>query len=178
MDGFNTEVKEYRKKPVVITAYRTNEEMEIKTLEGTMKASVGDYIVTGVQGETYPVKPDIFNETYEEVTEEKTIDEYYSEWFELVEELSDKEIDLINLKETYNQKEFEIVYLDKTIDWKGLYGSAAEKVRKQHTTKELQALVDAKNDLQISIDYLKRRIEYIKSLTNMQMALIDAGVIE
>lgn len=30
-----------------------------------MKASVGDYIITGVHGEQYPCKPDIFEETYE-----------------------------------------------------------------------------------------------------------------
>ena len=32
-----------------------------------MKASVGDYIITGVHGEQYPCKPDIFKETYESV---------------------------------------------------------------------------------------------------------------
>ncbi len=40
---------------------------EIKTLEGTMKASAGDYIIRGVNGELYPCKADIFNKTYEEV---------------------------------------------------------------------------------------------------------------
>lgn len=38
---------------------------EIKTLEGTMKASAGDYIIRGVNGEIYPCKPDIFEKTYE-----------------------------------------------------------------------------------------------------------------
>ncbi len=32
-----------------------------------MKADKGDYVITEVKGERYPVKPDIFNETYEEV---------------------------------------------------------------------------------------------------------------
>lgn len=41
----------------------------INTLEGPMKASKGDYIIQGVQGEFYPCKPDIFAATYEEVTE-------------------------------------------------------------------------------------------------------------
>lgn len=35
-----------------------------------MKASVGDYIITGVHGEQYPCKPDIFEETYEPVVDE------------------------------------------------------------------------------------------------------------
>ena len=39
----------------------------IETLEGTMKASKNDYIIKGVKGEFYPCKPDIFEETYEEV---------------------------------------------------------------------------------------------------------------
>jgi hypothetical protein len=82
----------YRKKPVVIEAeqwdghhsipiiklgdgVRTeidrlgNTVLYIKTLEGCMKASVGDYIIRGVNGELYPCKPDIFMKTYEEVVE-------------------------------------------------------------------------------------------------------------
>lgn len=39
--------------------------MVIKTLEGEMKVSEGDYIIKGVHGEFYPCKPDIFSETYE-----------------------------------------------------------------------------------------------------------------
>jgi hypothetical protein len=38
----------------------------IETLEGNMKASLGDYIIKGVKGELYPCKPDIFAATYEE----------------------------------------------------------------------------------------------------------------
>lgn len=57
----------YRKKPVVIEAYQTDKELDIETLEGTMHTSVGDYIITGVNGEQYPCKPDIFEKTYEPV---------------------------------------------------------------------------------------------------------------
>ena len=39
----------------------------IKTLEGDLHASVGDYIIKGVNGEFYPCKPDIFKQTYEEI---------------------------------------------------------------------------------------------------------------
>lgn len=59
----------YRKKPVVVEAYQTDKEMIIHTLEGDMKASAGDYIITGVNGEQYPCKPDIFEKTYEKVEE-------------------------------------------------------------------------------------------------------------
>lgn len=76
----------YRKKPVEIEAilwngYNYDEIMElgeksiqrsgkdllIYTLEGTMRASIGDYIIKGVNEELYPCKPDIFNLTYEKV---------------------------------------------------------------------------------------------------------------
>lgn len=45
------------------------EYLEIPTLEGVMRADVGDWIIRGVQGEFYPCKPDIFAGTYEEVVE-------------------------------------------------------------------------------------------------------------
>lgn len=59
----------FRKKPVVIQAYQNTgkEPISIKTLEGTMRADVGDWIITGVKGEQYPCKPDIFEATYEKV---------------------------------------------------------------------------------------------------------------
>jgi len=41
--------------------------LDIPTLEGTMTASPGDWIIKGVQGEFYPCKPDIFDATYEAV---------------------------------------------------------------------------------------------------------------
>lgn len=37
----------------------------IETLEGTMRVDDGDYIIKGVQGEVYPCKPDIFEQTYD-----------------------------------------------------------------------------------------------------------------
>lgn len=40
----------------------------IQTLEGSMQASIGDYIIKGVKGEFYPCKPDIFEMTYDKVT--------------------------------------------------------------------------------------------------------------
>ena len=79
----------YRKKPVVIEAVqfdgtdescdwllpqlrdgsisRSFNKLYIKTLEGTMTADVGDWIIKGVNGEFYPCKPDIFAKTYEQV---------------------------------------------------------------------------------------------------------------
>lgn len=90
-----SEAKKYRKKPVVIEAmlvevgYKNLEDiiafvgkenvnpierrpdyiLKIKTFEGDMTVSYGDYIIKGVNGEFYPCKPDIFAKTYEEVVE-------------------------------------------------------------------------------------------------------------
>jgi hypothetical protein len=44
-------------------------ELYIETLEGNMLAQAGDWIIKGVKGEFYPCKPDIFEATYEGVTE-------------------------------------------------------------------------------------------------------------
>lgn len=90
-------MKQYRKKPVIIEAIqfiddvdrileiqefsggetirvdyknKYNPTLKINTLEGVMTASVGDYIIKGVQGELYPCKPDIFELTYEEIDNE------------------------------------------------------------------------------------------------------------
>ncbi len=39
----------------------------IPTLEGEMRADLGDWIIRGVKGEFYPCKPDIFEKSYEPV---------------------------------------------------------------------------------------------------------------
>lgn len=41
----------------------------VRTLEGTILADIGDWIIRGVAGEHYPCKPDIFDATYEQVEE-------------------------------------------------------------------------------------------------------------
>jgi hypothetical protein len=59
----------FRKKPVVIEAERLTERAEIKTLEGVMVGEPGDWLITGIAGEKYPCKDEIFRATYEPVTE-------------------------------------------------------------------------------------------------------------
>jgi hypothetical protein len=41
--------------------------LNIRTLEGIMRAAEGDYIIRGIKGELYPCKSDIFALTYDEV---------------------------------------------------------------------------------------------------------------
>lgn len=61
------ETRRYRKKPLIVEAYIATTEEYIETPNGTVKANIGDYIITDVKGEKYPCKPDVFHETYEEV---------------------------------------------------------------------------------------------------------------
>jgi hypothetical protein len=39
--------------------------LAVQTLEGSMRAGLGDWIIRGVKGEFYPCKPDVFEQTYE-----------------------------------------------------------------------------------------------------------------
>ena len=61
----------YRKKPVIIEAVQLTERIEIETLEGTMIGNPGDWLITGVAGEQYPCKDEIFQATYEKVPDEE-----------------------------------------------------------------------------------------------------------
>lgn len=58
-------MEKFVKKPVVVEAYQTDKDMYIQTLEGVMHAAPGDWIITGIRGEQYPCKPDVFERTYE-----------------------------------------------------------------------------------------------------------------
>lgn len=60
----------YRKKPVVIEAIQITRKMTVETLEGVMQGNPGDWLITGVKGEQYFCRNDIFQETYEKVEEE------------------------------------------------------------------------------------------------------------
>jgi hypothetical protein len=60
----------YRKKPIIIDAVQLTQPITIHTLEGDMRGEVGDWLITGVNGEQYPCKPDIFEKTYERITDE------------------------------------------------------------------------------------------------------------
>jgi hypothetical protein len=58
----------FRKRvPVYAYRYDGSEPLLIRTLEGDMTAMPGDWIITGIRGETYACKPDIFEATYERV---------------------------------------------------------------------------------------------------------------
>lgn len=58
-------IEEWSSGQVKYCVSKWQEYLSINTLEGEMNATINDYIVKGVNGEFYPVKPDIFNKTYE-----------------------------------------------------------------------------------------------------------------
>lgn len=71
-DGDHPEVKRseaYDSHPISPGILYRSKDYYIKTLEGKMKVTAGDWIITGVKGEHYPCKPDIFEATYESVEE-------------------------------------------------------------------------------------------------------------
>lgn len=53
--------------PSICRAPGENEKAYIETLEGKLFVSDGDWIITGVNGEHYPCKPDIFEKTYDPI---------------------------------------------------------------------------------------------------------------
>ncbi|MEZ0396825.1 MAG: hypothetical protein ABWK53_10410 [Anaerolineales bacterium] len=55
----------FRKKPVVIEAVQLTQRVVISTPEGEMIGNPGDWLITGVNGEQYPCKNEIFRKTYE-----------------------------------------------------------------------------------------------------------------
>jgi len=59
--------RKFTKKPIPISAAQINEPFEVQTIEGTMQGAAGDYLLIGVRGEMYPVKKEIFEETYQPV---------------------------------------------------------------------------------------------------------------
>lgn len=95
------------------------------------------------------------------------VDVLVNEWENLITELSDKEARLTELKELQTGKEFDIVY-KSDIDFKSLYGSTSEKVRKQHANDVLAELNDEINNLELSINWIKRYIPLIKEAVQVK----------
>jgi len=60
-------MKKYRQKPIIIEAEQQKNEFTVHTIEGMMNGKPGDYLITGITGEKYPCKKEIFEETYEEL---------------------------------------------------------------------------------------------------------------
>jgi hypothetical protein len=91
-------------------------------------------------------------------------------WEELILELSMKEIALFKWKHCYQVKSDEII---AHTDFKELYGANNQKVRDNHIRNELSDWYDTIKDLEFSINYLSRRIGYLKELIRTKRSLME-----
>lgn len=66
-ENCNEIVKWAIKYDVTIICHNYHDTLSIPTLEGEMVVSVGDWVIKGIRDEFYPCRPDIFEETYDEV---------------------------------------------------------------------------------------------------------------
>lgn len=174
-----TKFKSYTKKPIAVQAYQTEEEMEIETLEGTMKANKGDWIIKGVKGELYPCKPDIFNLTYEETNNTINIYHDFIQWDKLINRINKISRRLIEIEEEYETKSEQLLSEARTIkdnDGKDIikekYGGNNDKTRKKYVEEELSDLTDEKQELKLQKEEDNRRISFIKRLIDMKIELI------
>jgi predicted RNase H-like nuclease (RuvC/YqgF family) len=87
------------------------EGLKIFTIEGSLNASIGDYIIKGVKGEVYPCKPDIFDMTYEPADTPADY-EGCREWSN---KLMGKLYDAEGLVKVIREKDKQIASLQKTI---------------------------------------------------------------
>jgi hypothetical protein len=69
----------FRKKPIVIEAVQMDDTFTVDTLEGQMVGQAGDWLITGINGEKYPCKDEIFRKTYGPV--ETDISEFWRMFF-------------------------------------------------------------------------------------------------
>ena len=94
------------------------------------------------------------------------------EWETLIEELSSKEKALLEWKELYQ------VHSDKIIaetDFKSLYGANNQKVRDNHVKNELSSWYDTIKDLEFSIDWINRRISFLRELIRVKRVLLEVS---
>ena len=85
------------------------------------------------------------------------------EYEDIVLRLAEMSMELGIVKEEYSVKEFDIVF-KSDIDFKALYGSTSEKVRKQHAKECLKELSDKKASLELSVEFLKQYIGLLKEV--------------
>lgn len=95
----------------------------------------------------------------------KSLIELVSEWEQLINELSQKEIAYYEWKTVYQIKSDEIT---QNTDFKALYGANNQKVRDQHIRNELQDWHNIIKELEFSIDYLQRRINFLSQLVQIK----------
>ena len=105
----------------------------------------------------------------EDVSIEAFVIDNCIEWSNLIASLSDKEQTYYNLKETYQGLSEEII---SQTDFKAIYGKNNDTIRKQHVREELAEEHKEIKELEFEIDYIKRRISYLKALVYVKTSLL------
>ncbi|WP_236732421.1 hypothetical protein [Clostridioides difficile] len=123
-----------------------NVSCDLETLEGTMRANKGDYIIQGIKGEIYPCKADIFEMTYQKVEYTTTIENLtnYAENLEQGHRYIDKEKVKKNSLEFSAKLKLDTKDFDKNIE---------------NTTKEIETLDEA-------VDRLEKKLNRIFAKEN------------
>lgn len=125
----------------------------------------------------YPVESkiqaEVLRDKFNEV-ESKPLDLHkdFEEWENLINSVNSNQINLITLKEEYEEKAQKII---SETDFKELYGANNQKVRDNHVKKELSDLTDEINDTKLDVEYAKMRISFLKRLIDMKTELIKYG---
>ena len=99
------------------------------------------------------------------------ITDYLSEWENLIEELSVKEVLLYKKKEAYQ------VMSDKIIEetnFKEIYGKNNAEVRKTHVKNELMTDYETIKALEFSVDWIIRRISFLRELIRVKRTIMES----
>ena len=99
------------------------------------------------------------------------ITDYLSEWENLIEELSVKEVLLYKKKEAYQ------VMSDKIIEetnFKEIYGKNNAEVRKTHVKNELMTEYETIKALEFSVDWIGRRISFLRELIRVKRTIMES----
>lgn len=99
---------------------------------------------------------------------DKSIEENLSEWSELITELCLKEVDYIKIKDRIFDKQ---QWMEENTNFKEMYGKNNADVRKAHFKKFLKDEYAIRNHLEVSIDYCKMRIPFLKQLVHTKTVL-------
>jgi len=95
----------------------------------------------------------------------------FEEWDKYIDNVIIGEKNLINLKQEFEEQSQEII---ANTDFKELYGANNQKVRDNHVKKELGTWYDTIKDLEFSIDWIGRRISFLRELIRVKRTIMES----
>lgn len=143
----------------------TNSVEEVRKLRGRAREYQNDFRCSDCKWEQSTVSMDKEgNESIEWIPVDITavpVGWLLREYEDLVFELSEKEVELYNLKEAYLIAEAKIV---NETDFKAIYNKNNADIRKQHVKKELSDMYEQIKSLEFSIAFIGRYIGLLKEV--------------